>query len=276
MGNSEAMQEGQYFAADSTEDSEWERHGVIGEFCNPITTRRLEAIGIESGWRCIDIGAGRGSIAHWLAERVGSSGQVVAADLNPRLLRRAELPHNVQVREHNILTQDLESERYDLVLCRAVLTHLPQPELALGRMAAAVRPGGWLFIEEYDFTPFGAFDAQYPGAAMFDRTFHAYLDALRAAGIMELNFGRRTLALVKGLGFARIGVAGEVLLGRGGDDPLGRFWSLTLGVPGMEALVEHGAVTREEFDSMRALFEDAAFAFVGPIQFGVWGCRPVS
>ena len=270
------MRKEQYFATDSIEDIEWERVGLIGEVCDPITTRRIEALGISSGWRCIDVGAGRGSIAHWLAERVGSSGQVVAADLNPSLLRRAKLPHNVQVREHNILTQELESEWYDLVLCRALLLHLPQPELALGRMAAAVRPGGWLFIKDYDLTYFGAVDAQYPGAAEFDRTFRACFDALRAAGIMDFSFGRRTLALVKGLGFAHVGAAGEVLFGRGGDDPLGRFWSLTLGVRGMEVPVEHGVVTREEFDSMRALFEDATFDFIGGIGFGVWGSRPFS
>ena len=263
----------QYSVTDS-EDREWEGLGLLGEFPDPITTRRLEALGIKSGWRCIDIGAGRGSIAHWLAERVCSSGQVVAADVNPAFLRRAKLPNTVQVREHNILTQDLESERYDLVLCRSLLMHLPQAEVALGRMAAAVRPGGWLLIEDFDFSTFGAVDAQYPGAAAFDRSFHAFVDALRSAEIVDLKFGRRILALVKGLGFAHIGAAGEVVLGRGGDDPLGRSWSLSLGAPHMEGLVENGAVTREELDSMRALFEDAAFDFIGPIGFGVWGCRP--
>ncbi len=270
------MREEQYFATGSVEDVEWERLGLLEKVCDPVTRARMDAIGIEPGWRCINIGAGRGSINHWLAERIGPSGQVVAADLNPSLLRRAKLPQNVEVREHNILTQDLEPGWYDLVFCRALLLHLPQPELALGRMAAAVRPGGWLLIEDYDFSYFGAVDAQYPGAAGFDRSLRAYFDALHAAGTMDCYFGRRMLALVKGLGFARMGVSGELLFGRGGDDPLGRFWSLTLGVPGMEALVEHGAVTREEFDSMRAFFEDPEFAIVGPLGFGAWGCRPPS
>ena len=39
------------------------------------------------------------------------------ADLNPRLLRRAQLPPNVQVREHDILAQDLEATQYDVVHC---------------------------------------------------------------------------------------------------------------------------------------------------------------
>ena len=270
------MPEGQYVAAVSPEDIEWERVGLIEALYNGITTRYLDALGIKAGWRCIDVGAGRGSIARWLAKRVGPLGQVVAADLNPRLLRRASLPTNVEVREHNILTQDLEAAQYDLVHCRALLMHLPQPAVALERMAAAVRPGGWLCLGEPDFTPFGAVDTQEPGALAFNQTFHACFDALRAAGSMDSAFGRRLLGLVERLGFANVGAAGEVILGKGGRHPLGRFWSLSLRVPGVVALVERGVVARETFDHMCACLDDPAFGFVGPIQFSVWGQRPAS
>jgi SAM-dependent methyltransferase len=201
---------------------------------------------------------------------------VVAADLNPRLLRRASLPASVEVREHNILTQDLEAEQYDLVHCRALLMHLPQPAVALERMAAAVRPGGWLCVEEHDFSASGTVDTQYPGASAFNQTLHACLNALRAAGSMDSAFGRRLLGLVERLGFANVGAAGEVVLGRGGNHPLGRFWSLSFQLPGVEALVERGVVAREELDHLCAFLEDATCSLVGPIQFSVWGQRPSS
>lgn len=267
------MPEGQYVATNSPEDVEWERVGLIEEMCDGITTRHLGALGIESGWRCVDVGAGRGSVARWLAERVGPSGQVVAADLNPRLLRRAHFPPNVEVREHNIVTQDLEAARYDLVHCRALLMNLPQPELALEHMAAAVRPGGWLCIEEGDFSSFGAADAEYPGGAAFNRTSHACFDALHTAGSLDTTFGRRTLALIEGLGFASTGAVGGVILGKGGDHPVGRFYNQTFQTPGFEALVDRGVVTREAFDHMCALLEDSAFGLVGPIVFSAWGRR---
>jgi len=269
------MQESQYFADDSPEELEWERLRLLQEVSDPITTRQLASLGIEPGWKCLDVGAGCGSIARWLAERVGQSGQVVAADLNPRMLRRAQLPSNIEIREHNILTQNLEAQQYDLVCCRYLLTHLPQPELALARMAEAVRPGGWLFIEDADFGPFGAVDTQYPDAAVFDRTFHACWDALRAAGHAD-PFGRRAIFLIERMGFENTGAVGEMLLGRGGGHPYGRFWSLTFRTPGMEALVEQGMVTRQAFDAMRTTFEDATFRFVGSIQFSSWGRRPAS
>lgn len=52
------MPEGQYIAAVSPEDIEWERVGLIEAMCDGITTRCLEALGVASGWRCIDVGAG--------------------------------------------------------------------------------------------------------------------------------------------------------------------------------------------------------------------------
>jgi len=47
-------------------------------------------------------------------------------------------------------------------------------------------------------------------------------------------------------------------------------------VPGMRALIEHGVATPEEFEQMRTLFDGVAFAYVGPMQFGLWRRRPAS
>jgi SAM-dependent methyltransferase len=73
----------------------------------------------------------------------------VAADIDPRFL--AEVPENVEVRKLDIREQDIEAERYDLVHCRALLGHLPDPAAVLARMVGALRPGGLLLAEEGDF-----------------------------------------------------------------------------------------------------------------------------
>jgi len=268
------MGDRQYVAADAPEDLEWERLGLLQTLYDASTTQQLTQLGIQAGWQCLEVGAGRGSLAHWLAESVGPTGHVVAADLHPRLLQRVPLPPNVEIRALNILTQEMEVQQYDLVYCRALLMNVPQPEVALAHMAAAVRPGGWLYCEEFDLRTLSAVDPAYPGAATFDRTIQTCWDALYTTGRVEPALGRRVLALVEQLGYVHTGAAGEVMLGRGGSHPLGRFWSLTLRVPGMESLVEQGVVAREAFEQMRTLFDDAAFAFVSPIQFRVWGQRP--
>src|SRR5262249_62061152 len=105
-----------------------------------------------------------------VAGGVGPAGGVVAADMDPRFLRRGSLPSNVEIRTLNILTQAAEVQQYDLVYCRALLMNVPQPVVALAHLAAAVRPGGWLYLEEFDLRTLSAVDATYPGAALFDRT----------------------------------------------------------------------------------------------------------
>ncbi len=105
---------------------------------------------MTNGWHCLDIGAGGGSIARWLASRVGSSGRVLATDLDRRLLERALLGHPVEVRQHNIVHDDLPERSFDLVHERLVLIHLRERVAALARMVSALRPGGWLLTEDFD------------------------------------------------------------------------------------------------------------------------------
>jgi chemotaxis methyl-accepting protein methylase len=71
---------------------------------------------------------------------------VVATDIDPRFLDRIRST-NLETRKHDILRDDLEVGHYDLVHCRKLLQHLPEPEKALKRMADALRRGGWLLIE---------------------------------------------------------------------------------------------------------------------------------
>jgi len=123
---------------------------LLGELTNRMTTDRLERLGVGRGWRCLEVGAGDGSVARWLADRVAAEGQVVATDVDTRFLVGLA---GAEVRRHDILRDPLESGRYDLVHCRALLMHLREPEHAVARMIAALRPGGWLVVEEGDMQP---------------------------------------------------------------------------------------------------------------------------
>ena len=50
------MQEGKYFAVDSAEKIELERLGGLEEALEGPTQRRIEALGIQAGWRCLEVG----------------------------------------------------------------------------------------------------------------------------------------------------------------------------------------------------------------------------
>ena len=87
---------------------------------DPDTTEYFERISVSTGWRCLEVGGGGGSIAKWLCEIAGSTGHVIATDMDTRFLDVVDSP-NLEVRTHNILTDDLEVSSYDLVHARAVL-----------------------------------------------------------------------------------------------------------------------------------------------------------
>jgi SAM-dependent methyltransferase len=143
------VDERNYILTDATADSESARLAMLEQRFYPLTISRLERLEVGPGWRCLEVGAGRGSIARWLSVRVGPAGKVVAADIDCRHL--IGLADNVEVRVLDIRTNAPEPGAYDLVHCRTLLMHLPDPLAALQHMAAALRPGGVLLAEEGDY-----------------------------------------------------------------------------------------------------------------------------
>jgi ubiquinone/menaquinone biosynthesis C-methylase UbiE len=140
------MANDEYVLSQTADAFEGERLSFLERLLDPLSQRRLAGLGIGQDWRCLEVGAGHGSLARWLAAQVGPQGRVVATDINPRFLQ-LELP-NVEVRQHDIRTEPLESDSYDLAHCRGLLMNLTEPEVAVRRMMAALRSGGWLMVEE--------------------------------------------------------------------------------------------------------------------------------
>jgi SAM-dependent methyltransferase len=265
------MTKNRYLAKDSPDAFERERLALLTQFADPITTRRLTDLGVAPGWHCLEVGAGDGSVARWLAGRVGPEGRVLATDLNPRFLGGHRLP-NLEVRRHNILEDDFQASHYDLVHCRARLMHLPDPIRALRRLVNAVRPGGWLLVEEADGSAsFGAADPGHPRASGFDRSSRTLWAALKASGTMDADFGRRLPALFEELGFRDSGHEGVTLIGRG-RDPMARFVHMT-GELLRQRFVAAGVLTETEFDELGRAYDDRSFWFVGFTLFGAWGRR---
>lgn len=267
------MQKAQYFPGQSSKESEEQRLRLLESIRDPGTICRMRELGVAPGWRCLEVGAGHGSIACWLSESVVPTGDVVAADIDIRFLEHIHFT-NLEVRRHDVCENDFEPSGCDLVHCRDLLVHVPKPEEALARMAKAVRSGGWLFVEEPDFGSFGCVDATYPGAAEFDRSLRVMHDAAQAAGVMWSYFGRRLPGLVQRLGFDNFGHEGTVRCGRGGD-PLAHFYSLSLRSPGAtEPLIAMGVQTREQLDHVVHMYDDPSFEFVGPTIFAAWARCP--
>lgn len=82
-----------------------------------------------------------------MSERVGPTGRVVATDINTDRMS-GSLPSNLEVRRHDIGLDPLPGSAFDIVHARAVLTFVPERRSAIARMAVALKPGGWLLVEE--------------------------------------------------------------------------------------------------------------------------------
>lgn len=265
------MNKSQYIAAASPAAFERERLRLLGEMADPITIRRMQYLKIQPGWRCLEVGAGNGSIARWMSAHVGPDGKVVATDINTRFLIELGEP-NLEVRQHDILNDPLETSQYDLVHCRAVLMHLSDPQRALQKMAAAVRPGGWLFIEEGDYISYAAVDADHPAAAPFNRGGRAIIEAMAAESILAPYFGRQVPGLLTLLGFQDVGHDGTTWVNRGGDAGA-QFMQMGLKLV-KPRMVAAGVLMEADFDEIDRMCSDPAFQFVDLTFFGAWGRRP--
>lgn len=134
------------YGFDASWSYERRRLALIERCYDPITTSRLVQLGVGAGWRCLDVGAGGGSISRWLRDQVGPDGEIVAIDLDTRFF---EEEPGIEARRGDILADKIESEAFDLVHCRLLLHHLRGNQLeAVKRMASALRPGGVLFTSE--------------------------------------------------------------------------------------------------------------------------------
>jgi len=112
----------------------------------PLMTA-LDRLGLREGWRCVDVGAGGGDVS----VVVGRDGRVYAVDSDP-LARDLVATAAAASSQVVAITQSAEDlllpEPVDLAFCRFVLMHVHDPAVVVGRMAGAVRPGGWVVAQE--------------------------------------------------------------------------------------------------------------------------------
>ena len=256
-------------------DHEWEqeraRLGALEAVFDPCSHRCIQSIDPKPGWRCLEVGAGGGSVAEWLCSLVGSDGVVVATDLETKFVSAIGAP-NLEVRRHDIVSDPLEVEAFDLIHTRAVLDHLPERDAVLARLVDALRPGGWLVVLGGDFSTVRATSLPADVAEFFDRAFATVVNAGRAVGFDPL-YGRRLGAAFRIAGLRDVSVEGSVFEWDA-QHPLARLYSLTF--QRLEPLVvESGRLTKEDFRRLLAIMAADDFHGISNSLFAARG-RKVS
>ncbi len=127
----------------------------------------VEASGVASGDRVLDVAAGTGDLARLFADRVGARGGVVVTDVNAamltagrdRLLDAGALLPVVQCDAEKL---PFSSDRFDCVSIAFGLRNVTRKEVALAEMRRVLKPGGRLIVLEFSkvWTPLKpAYDA---------------------------------------------------------------------------------------------------------------------
>ena len=237
------------------------------ELClDPITTRSLDAIGVEPGWRCLEVGGGGGSVTRMLCDRVGPAGRVTAIDLDTRFLEELARD-NLQVERRNVLTDGLPGDAYDLVHARLLLMHLPTREKFLEEMAAVLRPGGWLLIEEMDVYPL-----QSLTEGVLTEVWNAVIPAFEAAQVAT-TFGRELPVLFDRAGLEDVEPVCQVPLFRGDSS----FSGLMMGsVAQVRPLLAASGVSDQLIAALGRELADPSRWFTGFAMYSVRGRTPAA
>ncbi len=244
------------------------RFSALAEIFDPGTIRHLTDLGVETGWHCLEVGAGGGSVARWLAARVGEDGRVVATDVDTRWLETVRAL-NITVDRHDIGQDPLPEAAFDLVHARLVLQHVRDREAALARMVAALKPGGWILIEEFDNLSLLPDPGVNPAEVLLKTA--SALRYLMARRGVDLRYGRLLPSRLRGQGLVNVGVEGRVFMWQG-SSPGARLWSANFEQL-REAMIAAGLLTEQEIAEDLQRLGDADFMAPSPLLWSAWGRR---
>ncbi|MGW3468170.1 class I SAM-dependent methyltransferase [Saccharopolyspora sp. NPDC000995] len=167
---------------DNAADQAQSRFSALETCYDPVSRGNLQRLDVRSGWNCLEVGGGGGSLGAWLADTVGSTGQVLLTDIAPRV-EPANRRANLTVKQHDIVNDDLPEAVFDLIHARLVLLHLPQRREVLERLITALKPGGWLVLEEFDCEATPVLTAAHPEEIdLFDKVHSRLMHLLVEAG----------------------------------------------------------------------------------------------
>ncbi|CCK32308.1 methyltransferase [Streptomyces davaonensis JCM 4913] len=231
---------------------------------DPVTTHRLRALGAGPGLRCLEVGAGTGTVARWLL-READVAEVVAVDRDTGAL--AAEPR-LRVVTANLTDDTLDLGTFDLIHARFVLMHLRERRHLVSRLVSLLNPGGRILLGDAAELP-DAHDTSSSSA--YRRTMDAMWEALRTTIGTDITGVPAYPHFLREEGLTD--VAAELYcppLLPGG--PLARFWSQTWQRMRPE-LTATGRVDAATVDEALDYLSSPHLAELGPGLLMAWGRR---
>jgi SAM-dependent methyltransferase len=223
---------------------------------DPGSRTLLEEVGLKAGWRCLEVGAGGGSLIEWM---VGRGAAVTAADIDTRFVTH-HLSADVNVSCLNIVTDQLPAGELDLVHARLGLEHLGDRRAILDRLASTLRPGGWIVIEDYKLTCLSLSDQSYLEASV-----RAIVGFMEQAGF-DVSYVRTLLSDLADAGFTDIRGEGRARIVDAGPPGFDFFKLSFESIP--DTAAQAGALSEADADAdaTAARFADQSMRIFTPMR----------
>jgi len=259
------------------DESERTRLLAQGEIHRAETEALFDRIEIPAGGHAVDVGCGPLGVLDMLSRRVGTAGEVVGLDSEPRMIGFAQRSiaerglTNVNLIHADAAATGLDADFFDLAHERLVLVNLTSPRGVVAEMARVVRPGGWVVAQEVDWITWTC----EPAHPAWDSLLDALIKAWGMIGLDPFT-GRRIPAFLREAGLVdvaieirghtwRPGQPNQLLLLRFVDIFRGQIIDGGfLDAPGLARL----AIELEEHLSMPTTY------VIHPLLFQAWGRKP--
>jgi SAM-dependent methyltransferase len=265
---------------------------TLAALFNPGTFRRIEMLGIGPGWRCWEVGAGGATVPRWLAQRSSPGGWVLATDRDLAALEAAALEaaaleaaaledaglHDAagsgdggfEILQHELGADPAPHGGFDLVHARLVLMHVPDRDGALAAMITALRPGGWLLVEDADplLQPLACPDEHGPAAERANKLRVATWELISRR--TDLAFGRTLPRQLRSAGLADVGTDAYISLA----GPAQAQFQRTVIERQRDRLVGAGLASHAEIEQHLADIEAGRVDLASFPVVSAWGRKP--
>jgi SAM-dependent methyltransferase len=255
-------QETREYLFDSAFAEERARLAGVESLWDPGTQSLLDDLGVGAGGRCLEVGAGGGTIVEWMA---GRGAHVTAVDIDTRYIEHLA-SDSIDVRRLDLRSDALPADAFDLVHARLVLEHLSDRRTVLDKLAATLRPGGWIVIEDYDMCSFSMGYQERP----LEAGANAMVALLERRGF-DPECGRRVVADLIDAGFTDVRGEGRAKIIDGRSPGFDHF---KLSFERMwQTAVEVGVLTAADADVTSARFAEGTMQIITPVLMAGIGRR---
>jgi ubiquinone/menaquinone biosynthesis C-methylase UbiE len=248
------------------------------EAYEPQANWLLDQLGVQPGWRAVDIGCGPIGILNLLCKRVGPRGSVVGLEREARFvaMAKAEIAKrglvNVQMVEADALNTGLEKESFDLVHERLVMINVSARDEFLTEMLSLLRPGGIVALEDVDNVSWLCQPA-HPSWDILLNAFHSVFHAGGGDGFI----GRRLPVLLHAAGVQNVQIKITVETPALGDYRRTHLIALIDSI--REKVIAKGllkeAELKEHKEALARHLDDPATIVIDKLLVQAWGQKPI-